>query len=355
MKHSFILLATASALGLFACRKPSASVTTTTATSKEVITDFVNKVALPQYATLLSKATTLNTAINTLNTTPTNANLLAARTAWQEVRSSWEQCEGFLLGPVEDDNYDPNMDTWPVDYAQLDSFITNSTSFTENTIAGLNQSLRGFHPLEYILWGRTGSNTIDSITNKQKQYMVGLSHDILTNVTNLNNSWAASGGNFQALVLNAGPGSTRYTSRQEALLALVSGMSSICEEVGTGKIFEPFNLVDSTKTESPFSHNSMTDFTNNIRGAQNVYLCSYNGQSGVSMSTLIAAKNLALDNKIKDQFTAAITALNNVTVPFETAIHTQRTQLQNAMDAINNLHATLDGDAKTFVQTYVTD
>jgi predicted lipoprotein len=152
MKHSFILLATASALGIFACRKPSASVITTTATSKEVITDFVNKVALPQYATLLSKATTLNTAINTLNTTPTNANLLAARTAWQEVRSSWEQCEGFLLGPVEDDNYDPNMDTWPVDYAQLDSFITNSTSFTETTIAGLNQSLRGFHPLEYILW-----------------------------------------------------------------------------------------------------------------------------------------------------------------------------------------------------------
>jgi predicted lipoprotein len=203
--------------------------------------------------------------------------------------------------------------------------------------------------------GRAGSNTIDSITNRQKQYMVGLSHDILTNVTNLNNSWAASGGNFQALVLNAGPGSTRYTSRQEALLALVSGMSGICEEVGTGKIFEPFNLVDSTKTESPFSHNSMTDFTNNIRGAQNVYLCSYNGQVGVSMSSLIAAKNLALDNKIKDQFTAAITALGNVTVPLETAIHTQRTQLQNAMDAINSLHATLDGDAKTFVQTYVTD
>lgn len=355
MKQSLLILLAATAVTAFSCRKPATSTPATSITSKEVITDFVSKTVLPQYAALQSKATALNAAINTLNTTPSSANLLAARTAWQDVRSSWEQCEGFLMGPVEDDNYDPNMDTWPVDHVQLDSFITNSASFSVTTIQNLNQSLRGFHPLEYILWGRKGDNIIDSITTRQKQYMVGLSQDILNNVTALNVSWAAAGGNFQALLLNAGNGSTRYASRKEALLVLVSGMSGICEEVGTNKIYGPYNGYDSTKTESPFSHNSIKDFTNNIKGAQAVYLCNYGGQSGISLSDMIATQNIALDNKIKEQFAAAIAALGNVTVPFETAIHIQRTQLQNAMTAITTLQATLDADAKTFVMANVTD
>lgn len=355
MKKSFLILAAAS-VSMFACKKSSDNNNTTTAvTSKEVVTDFVNKVALPQYTNLQAKATVLNTAVNTLNTTPNAANLLAARSAWQDVRSCWEQCEGFLIGPVEDDNYDPNMDTWPVDYAQLDSFTLNSSSFTAATIQTVGQSLRGFHPLESILWGKSGNATVDSITAKQKQYMVGLSQDILNTCTSLNSSWATSGGNFQATVLNAGAGSALYANRKDALLAIVAGMSDICNEVGTGKIFEPFTSQDSTKTESPFSHNSMIDFTNNIKGAQNVYLCSYGGASGNSLSNLIAARNLSLDNKIKDQFAAAITALGNVTTTLESGIHTQRTQLQAAMTAITTLQATLDGDAKTFVQTYVTD
>ncbi len=342
--------------GLFACRKPAETVTpVNVVTSQAVITDFVQKIALPQYASLLTNATALNNALATLNATPTNTNLLAARDAWRATRHSWEQCEGFLIGPVEDNNYDPDMDTWPVDYHQLDSFITTSASFDIATVHSLEQSLKGFHPLEFILWGRNGDATVDSITAKEKLYMVSLSKDILNSVDSLNNSWAAAGGNFQAQLLNAGTTSTRYTTRQEAVLAIVAGMTDICGEVGGGKLYEPFSLYDSTKTESPFSHNSITDFTNNMLGAQNVYLCTFNGQTGTSVSNLVAAKNLSLDTKIKTQFAAAISAMGNITMNFEPAIYTQRTQLQNAMTAINTLQATLDGELKTFVQTYVKD
>jgi predicted lipoprotein len=320
-----------------------------------VITDFVHKIALPQYQTFQNRATTLNVAITALNDTPTAANLNAARTAWRDVRSCWEQCEGFLIGPVEDDNYDPNMDTWPVDYLQLDSFINTSTSFTPATLQTLSQSLRGFHPLEFILWGKNGNASVDSISPRQKQYMVALAQDILTTVTALNNSWASTGANFQAQVLNAGTTSARYNKKQEVLLAMVAGITDICDEVGNNKLLLPYLAYDSGKTESPFSHNSITDFTNNILGAQNVYLCTYNQQSGASLSNIVAARNLSLDNKIRQQFAAAIAALGNVTMTFETAIHAQRPQLQNAMAAITTLQATLDGDLKSFIQTYVTD
>lgn len=338
------------------CKKKTDNPTpVATVTDSMVIHDFVAKTALPMYQALQDKATTLNIAINTLNTAPTAANLDAARTAWRDARKTWEQCEGFLIGPVEDDNYDPNMDTWPVDYNQLDSFINNSTSFTPATIAALNQSLRGFHPLEYILWGNGGAATVDSISAKEKQYMTGLSQDILDNVTQLNTSWAATGGNYQDKVLTAGAGSTKYPKRVDAMLAIAAGMAAICEEVGTGKIKEPFDAKDSTKTESPFSHNSMVDFTNNITGAQTVYLCNYSGQQGSSMSAFVSAKNIQLDNKIKDQFNTALNALANVNVSLELGVYTQRTQLQAAMDAITTLQGTLEDDLQTFIQTYVKD
>ena len=98
------------------------------------------------------------------------------------MRTSWEQCEGFLFGPVEDDNYDPNMDTWPVDYVQLDSLLASSNPLQINDIESLSTlSLRGFHPIEYILWGVTGSQSAATITARKKQYMISLTKDLQNN------------------------------------------------------------------------------------------------------------------------------------------------------------------------------
>ncbi len=189
--------------------------------------------------------------------------------------------------------------------------------------------------------------------------MLALSQDILNNIDSLNYSWSTTGGNFQQQVLLAGSGATRYTTHQQAFLAIIGSISDICNEVGQqasgGKIYDPYTSKDSFQTESPFSHNSMIDFRNNIIGAQNAYLCTFNGAQGASISDLVAMHNISLDNTIKTQFTTAINALNNVTGTFETAIFTQRTQLLSAMTALNTLQATLDGDLQTYIQTYVKD
>lgn len=362
-KVSLILLAAiATSTLLFSCHKNNDNGNNiSNVTETQVITDFVQKIALPQYQNLQEKATALNNAVQALNANTTDANLHAAQQAWRDTRTGWETCEGFLLGPVEDNNYDPNMDTWPVDYLQLDSILATTAIGNYNTtfVSQLNQNLRGFHPLEFILWGQTGNATADSITADQKAFMVALSQDILNTVDSLNNSWATTGGNFQQVMLSAGPGNTRYPTKQSVILAIVNSMSDICNEVGVqntdGKIFAPFSAHDSTQTESPFSHNSLIDFRNNIMGAQNVYLCTWNGVQGGSISAFVSARNVSLDNTIKADFTAAISALNNINGTFETAIYTEPTQLTNAMNALNTLQSDLDGKLKQFVTTYVKD
>lgn len=92
----------------------------------------------------------MKTAVENLNKNGTETNLMAARSAWKNMRSIWEQCEGFLFGPVKDNDYDPNMDTWPPDYVQIDSLLASNSDLSFANIPNLTLSLRGYHPIEYI-------------------------------------------------------------------------------------------------------------------------------------------------------------------------------------------------------------
>src|ERR1700712_821130 len=148
-----------------ACRKAESGSTNEdfNTLKQSVLNDFVDNVAIPQYQNLSTTANTLNADIVNLNTDATEANLAKAKQSWKDLRTSWEQCEGFLFGPVEDDNYDPNMDSWPVDYVQLDSLLASANPLQITDIQNLGTlSLRGFHPIEYILWGVDGNRSATS-------------------------------------------------------------------------------------------------------------------------------------------------------------------------------------------------
>jgi predicted lipoprotein len=118
---------------------------------------------------------------------------------------------------------------------------------------------------------------------------------------------------------------------------------------------EPYDAQDPKIVESPFSGNSAVDFKNNIAGAYAVYTCKFLSNEGQGLNKLVAAKNISLDNEIQQKFTAAITAFNSITVPYEQAIISQRVQCQNVMNAIEDLKTTLDEKLKPFIQTNITD
>lgn len=317
-----------------------------------VITDFADNVALSGYSQLKDAATNLNTSIQALNTTTNDVNLQGARTAWKAMRNTWEQCEGFLFGPVEDNDYDPNMDTWPTDYVQMDSLLVSSNALEVADIQNLTLSLRGYHPIEYIIFGDHGSRTAAELTARQKKYMVSLTTDLAATCTALYQSWSAAPENFAQQVKTAGTGSTKYSTKKEVFLAMAGGLIDICEEVGEGKMKEPYDAQDPAIVESPYSGNSTTDFKNNIVGIQNVYL-GLNGGKG--LSALVAAKNKSLDNKLQSQITAAINSFNNITVNYEQAIISQRVQVQQTMTALATLKTTLEDELVPFIQTYITD
>ena len=320
---------------------------------QEVIDDFVNHTAIPQYSDLVNAANDLNNALTTLNVSATDANLLAAQSSWKNIRHVWEQCEGFLFGPVEDNDYDPNTDTWPTDYTQMDSLLASNNPLQPNDIRNLTQSLKGYHPIEYIVFGVGGSRTAASLTAREKLYMAGLSADLLNNnILPLHDSWTQAPVNYGDQVSTAGKGSVQFSTRQELFLVIVSALTDICEEVGGGKMYEPFVTKDSTICESPYSGNTLSDFKDNIVGLYNVYM-GLNG--GLGLKDLVAAKNKNLDNLIQGQMTAAINSFNDITLRYERAIFDERTQISQTMNKLESLKDLLENDLKGFIQTYVKD
>lgn len=353
-KQSKFLLASALfALSFSACKKTEPTPAKSFETIQtEVLNDFTSKLASPLYGDFLTKAKDLNNKVIALCASPDATKQAEAQAAWRSVRELWEQSEGFLIGPVDDNSYDPHMDTWPTDRGEMDALLVSTKPLDATSLGAYDSetqlSLRGFHPLEYLLW-----QSSTSYTARQKEYMLGLAEDILNSVTKLNNDWPAYATEFK----NAGQSGSRYTSKKDAYLALADALVGICGEVAEGKMLDPFGLnateADSSISESPYSGNSMVDFKNNIIGAYNVYLCKYNSQTGTSLSTLVAANNKELDQSIKTKFEAAIASFDGVSTSFEKAIYIQRPAVQNILNAIGDLKTACDGPLQTYIQTYV--
>lgn len=353
--NRFAILPLAALLFFAACKKnDNNNLPDQTTTEATVLSHFTDQVARAQYDDLAAKAQALHAAITTLESNRTDDNLNAARSAWKDMRQVWEQCEGFLFGPVEDDNYDPYMDTWPTDYTQMDSLLASSSPLNLQAIQNITLSLRGFHPVEYIIFGRNASRKASELTSRQLEYLSSLSDDLLNNCNSLAASWAPDGGNYGAQITTAGSPNSKYQSRNEVFLAMTDGLIDICDEVGAGKMEEPFAQQDPQKVESPYSGNSVADFKNNIIGLQNVYLGRYK-TDGPGMNNLVALGNVALDNKIQSQITAAINSFDNITHPFEQAIFDQKPQILQTQAALATLKKTLEEELKPYLIQIVKD
>lgn len=357
MKKSYLPAIALSTIIFSACNKaPNVTPSTEDFAQLEqtVLNDFANNVAVSGYLNLNIAATKLNTSLENLNTTTNDANLAVAKQSWKDMRTVWEQCEGFLFGPVEDNDYDPNMDTWPTDYVQLDSVMASTSPLAVSDIQSFTLSLRGYHPIEYIIFGDHGSRTAAELTARQKLYMTSLSTDLTGTCNDLYLSWTSAPISFAQQVITAGKGSTKYAKKQEVYLAMTGALIDICSEVGEGKMKEPYDAKDPQLVESPYSGNSTIDFKNNIIGIQNVYL-GLNGGKG--LKDLVAAKNKSLDNTIQSQITAAINSFDNIPGFYEDAILTTdgRVKIKQTMSALDELKETLENELVPFVKQYILD
>jgi predicted lipoprotein len=342
--------ALALALAVSACGSDSSGPNPGGFDATTLLADVPARVILPTYADLEAKATALNVAVATLNASVTEPNLLAAKEAWRATRRPWEQSEGFLFGPVETQGIDPSIDSWPVNQADLDAVLASSATLTPAYIDGLEGTLKGFHTIEYLLFG-TGSKTAAQLTAREREYLVAVTQSLVNATTQLREAWDPSGGDYSAVVATAGQsGNAVYTSQSQAVQELINGMIGICDEVGNGKISDPFDQQDRSLEESQFSNNSNADFADNIRSVQNVYIGQHSS-GGTGIRALVLARgSAALDTRIQSEIQVAITAIGEMTPTFGEAITANSTKVEAARTAVGTLRQTLESEVLPLAQ-----
>ncbi len=318
---------------------------------KEVLVNEAN-IITTTYNELNSKAIVLKSAINDLVSDLNESNLSKAKNAWVATRTPWEQSEGFLFGPVDQEGIDPAMDTWPVDVEAMNNVLDSNLPITAELIE-VNEEARGFHLIEFLLWGENGSKTIAELSDRQLEYLQAAATDLQNNTQRLYDAWKSSGGNYANNLTNAGIENPIYKSQIAALEELVEGLITIADEVANGKIEDPLNSEGNTPNaeleESRFSNNSKLDFADNMRSIQNIYLGKYNTISGKGLTELVAPINADLDTRVKQLITESIQIIENIPGTFTNAIYNNRPEVVNAQNKVNELLNILESELKPFV------
>lgn len=356
MKQNFLSLSLLSLLLISGCKKEEViTETDNTQLEQNILNDFASVLVYPNYVEIYSRSLTMQNLIQEFVSQPSDSILELTRQAWKDTRSQWELSESYIFGPVEDFNYDPMMDSWPINHVDMDSLLATTSPLTPADIDALPTSLKGFHPIEYLIFGNTGIRMASDFTPRELEYLLSLSLNLTSITSDLKDSWdPAISGNFTVELTTAGNGSTRFASRKDAFITIVNAMIGICDEVANGKMEEPFVAQDSLLEESQFAHNSTTDFTNNIRGVKNAYMCTY-FNDGTGLNELVAALNLSLDNKIKAEIDAAINSFSAIDENYGSAIYNQPVQILNTQAKINDLKETLETDLINFIMTNIKD
>ena len=348
-KISIYLLLFVSVFATISCKKDKSTV------NADVINNITDNIIVVTYTDLDAKAQLLVDAATALQLDQSSTTkLTAARAAWVATRTPWESSEGFLFGPVATLEIDPNMDTWPLDSIGVDDILDGSATINKAYIDALTgdagTGLKGFHAIEYILYGSTGNRAAGTFSVRELQYLVACAESLKGKTLELKNAWISSGGNFANQLKSRG---AIYPSEKSVLVELAEGVRGIAGEVFDSKIQNTLDGLDANgvaggirEEESRFSNNTKTDFTNNIISIQNVYLGRYNSTgTAKGLSSIVSTINKDLDVKIQMQIAEAITAIQliggSMSASYSQALATDRASIETAQTKVETLETTL--------------
>lgn len=309
------------------------------------ILPYINNTVIPTYRGMADNAILMSEACNEMLEAFENGILSSdmvkkAGNYWNYSRDYWEKSEAFLFGAAADYNIDPHIDSWPLDKNAMDQLLIQLRKGNSWNVENLGYGLLGFHAVEYLLYELSEDSNFSLTHNldytlEELIYLCGVAEDLRNQCIYLEASWAGIDNiskekqeiledaelepsrNYGWMMINAGQAGSTYKNYQEAAEELIQGCIDIADEVGNTKIGRPHlgsSEEDRNYIESPYSLNSIADFTGNIHSIRNAYCGSNSGD--VSVSDYIRSVNPDLDDRVKNQIELSVRAIQAIPEPF---------------------------------------
>jgi len=306
------------------------------------------------YQETLTKAAAMKDAIDAFLANPDAAKLTAAQSAWIAAREPYGQTEGYRFydGPIDDPTNGPEgrMNSWPLDEAYIDYVDGNANAGIINDPVGFPTLTKenistGYHAIEFLLWGQDFDDNgpgarphTDYLTvggtnqhqDRRGEYLASVTELLIDDLTFVNDAWSPGGANygtdFQAI------------DNREALRRVLQGMGSLSGSELTGeRMGTALDNRDQEDEHSCFSDNTHRDLRGNALSLQNIYLGRLGSFDGPGLDEIVAARDPALDAKMKEQVAASVAAIEAIPMPFDQAIMDDvdgRVKVEAAIDAL---------------------
>ena len=339
-------------------------------TKDAIIKQYLNHTVYPVYTNLANETEKLVEKLAQLKANKTQANVDEATVTFLEARHWWELSEAFLFGAASDFGIDPHIDSWPLDETEFNRLMNNPEMLADldgedgAVVARerLGNALLGFHGLEYVLFRDGQPRPLNEITDDMMIYAVAVSGDLRNSCFQLEVSWnpqapqahkdvmeelelnttLANGNSYGENMTLAGQAGSTYSTRTQALQAIIDGCIDIADEVGTSKIGKPHTGDDPTYVESPYSQNSISDFFDNITSVKSAYMGGIEAErdNDLAVHHYLRDFNAEMDTKVINAIDKALEKINNMKAPF--VLNYLDASAGEAMEACQELSDVLD-------------
>lgn len=313
-------------------------------------------IAHATYADTLAATRGLSDAVNGLLAAPSEATLAAARSAWITARESYMQTEAFRFGNPLVDDWEPRVNSWPLDEGLIDYVDTGSYggASDENPFAALNvvasprftlgaaevdasvitpelltETLQGadgieanvatgWHAIEFLLWGQdlhgtgpgagerpftdyaAGADCTHGNCDRRGDYLRVATGLLVADLEEMVALWADGGAARAAL----------ETDPEAAVGAMLTGIGSLSYgELAGERMKLGLLLHDPEEEHDCFSDNTAHAHYGSILGIANVWHGRYlrpDGSvlEGASLAGLVGEKDAALAEELSEGIAA---------------------------------------------------
>jgi putative iron-regulated protein len=322
-------------------------------TQEQVVENYVT-IAHAVFEDSLTTAKKLDLAIDHFLAAPSEAQLDKVQQAWLNARVPYQQSEVFRFGNAIVDDWEGQLNAWPLDEGLIDYVATDyqyelgndgaqanivantslkvgsemidASSITPSLIADLNELggseanvASGYHAIEFLLWGQDlngttagagerqytdfviGSACTNGNCERRGEYLKAASQLLIQDLKWMESQWSAgSNDNYRAEVL--------ADSTDNSLRKMLFGMGSLSLGELAGERMKVALEANSTEDEHDcFSDNTHNSHYYNEQGIYNVYTGSYvrydgTKLKGASIHDLVAQTDKAEATSILNQF-----------------------------------------------------
>jgi len=355
-----LLAITFAAAGLYV---PTTQAAPAQADVQPVISHYAD-IAHAVFSDALATAQKLQSSVDTLLQQPTEANLKAAREAWLAARVPYMQSEVFRFGNPVVDDWEGQLNAWPLDEGLIDYVEANYqhalgnpgatanivaskqlqvgeekldlTQLSPELLAKLNELggseanvATGYHAIEFLLWGQDlngtaagagkrpatdfakGKECTHANCDRRGAYLKAATQLLVQDLSEMTEQWrSGSKSNYRATLMGE--------PAEQGLRKMFYGMGSLSLGELAGERMKVALEANSTEDEHDcFSDNTHNSHFYNAKGIRNIYLGEYKRIDGTllkgpSLSSLVKKADSKADQALSGKLAETETQLQKL-------------------------------------------